>query len=261
MKIKIIIGIGLMSVLSMASCKKGPKVIEASEDKQAESLGTGIFSDEGNNSPTQLNSGTINGDVHSVVVEEILPTSKYVYLYVKEGNDKFWIATIKKDVQVGKAYFYKGGLLKTNFESKEHNRVFDKIYLVSNIVESDHGGSMSNPVSSAPNNSNEVRIASSEIVEVKGSIKIAELVNNAGIYEGKVVQISGKCVKLNPNIMGRNWIHLQDGSKDDFDLVITSEIPIPEGTQITMEGKVVLNKDFGAGYRYDIILEEGKIVK
>ena len=94
-----------------------------------------------------------------------------------------------------------------------------------------------------------------------GSIKIAELVENPGNYEGKTVQISGKCVKVNSNIMGKNWIHIQDGSKDDFDMIITTDGVVAMDQEITMTGIVALDKDFGAGYKYDIILEEGKMVQ
>ena len=67
---------------------------------------------------------------------------------------------------------------------------------------------------------------------------------------------TGKCVKVNPMIMGRNWIHLQDGSGDNLDLTITTTENIPVGHVITLEGTIALNKDFGAGYKYDIIMEE-----
>ena len=68
-------------------------------------------------------------------------------------------------------------------------------------------------------------------------------------------------MKVNPNIMNRNWIHIKDGTKDDFDLVITSDKFVPEGSVVTMKAVVTLNKDFGAGYKYDLILENGTIVK
>ena len=93
-----------------------------------------------------------------------------------------------------------------------------------------------------------------------GSMKIADLVKDPKKYEGQTIQISGVCTKINPNIMNLNWIHVKDGSKDDYDLVITSDTFIPEGKSFTMKAKVVLNKDFGAGYVYDLILEEGVLV-
>ncbi len=61
--------------------------------------------------------------------------------------------------------------------------------------------------------------------------------------------------------MSRNWIHLQDGSKDDFDMVITTNTFVPEGKQITIRAVVSLNRDFGAGYKYDLILENGTLVQ
>jgi hypothetical protein len=60
--------------------------------------------------------------------------------------------------------------------------------------------------------------------------------------------------------MGKNWLHLKDGSQDDYDLVVTSDMMVPEGHVVTVSGVVALDKDFGAGYRYDIIVEDGKII-
>ena len=163
-------------------------------------------------------------------------------------------------------FFYRGGLLKTNFESKEFNKVFDTIYLISNLVtqeHSKHAGAL--PVSvkkgELVTQKEDIPTHTDKIVEHKGTLQIAELVNDPKKYEGHTIQLSGTCVKVNPNIMERNWIHLQDGSKDDFDLVITTNTYVLEGSAITIRGTVVLNKDFGAGYKYDLILEEGTLVQ
>ncbi len=247
------------------SCKKGPKVI--SSDNNTTEKSTGVFSDEPSTQTSPNTNQSFTDDLHKVVVNEVLPTKRYVYLNVNEGEKQFWIATRKQDVSKGKTYFYKGGLLKTNFESKEYNKVFETVYLVSNLVEENHSNN-----SGVLNNSNSKPIQATsekvvipthteEIIEHKGSIKIAELVKNPKKYEGKTIQISGKCVKINPGIMNRNWIHLKDGSKDEFDLVVTSDIFIQEGSIITVKALVSLNKDFGAGYKYDLILENGIIVK
>lgn len=244
---------GSMILLAM-SCNK-PKVISAKEGASTEESAA-IFSDGGNETHVHDRPElTAEEDMHSVLILEALPTVRYVYLRVKEGQDEFWIATNKLEVSVGKTYFYRGGLLKTNFESKEHKRVFDRMYLVSTIVEADHGNA-STPVMSEPSKTS----IAGEIIDSKGSVKIADIVANPKKYDGKTIQVSGTCVKVNPNIMGRDWVHLKDGSKDDFDMVITCQVAIPEGHNVTMTGKVVLNKDFGAGYQYDILLEEGELV-
>jgi hypothetical protein len=82
---------------------------------------------------------------------------------------------------------------------------------------------------------------------------------------GKIIQVRGKVVKYNPGIMGKNWIHIQDGSGDPMhnthDLVATSTEEAVVGEIVTVQGKLAADKDFGAGYTYTAIIEEAKIKK
>ncbi len=264
--------ITLIALIIFVACNNGPKVITAKPNIGEVESSSGIFSEE-NTIETNLNTntGSLTDDLHTVVISEILTTQKYVYLKVKGNGKLFWIATGKQDVKLGETYFYRNPLLKTNFESKEYKRVFDTIYLVRSIVAKNHGNNAGNLEADfsevIENNTNATQekvtipTHTEKIVQHKGSIKIAEIVANPSSYEGKTVQISGKCVKVNPNIMNRNWIHLQDGSKNDFDLVVTSNTFIPEGKIVTIKAQVSLNRDFGSGYRYDLILENGIIVE
>lgn len=251
-----LIGVCTALLIIITRCTNNPKVITANTEQASTEENSGVFAEEPIKLIPDQAQGTLAKDIHTVIVEEVLPTTKYVYLRVREGEEEFWIATIKTEVKVGGTYFYQGGLLKTNFESKEHKRVFDRMYLVSSIVASDHSAHVTADQSQKPSTS-----FSKKNIDVKGSVKIAELVANPKKYEGKTIQISGQCAKINPNIMGRNWVHLQDGSKDDYDLVITCDVQIPVGHTVTLTGKVVLNKDFGSGYKYDILLEEGQVVQ
>ena len=243
--------VSILILITFISCDQGGTVSSFSEEGQ-----TPAVSPSKDSNPNQL---------HTVVVDEVLPAKKYVYIHVTEGAEQFWVATAKKEIGVGDTYFFRGGLLKTNFESKEYNRMFKKIYLVSQFVPANHGGNsgalsgnkIKLPEDSSPDKEDAKTVKK---IEKAGSMKIAELVEDPQKYEGQTVQLSGECVKINPKIMGRNWIHLKDGSKDDFDLVITSDIFVPEGTVITIKAKVTLNKDFGAGYQYDLILEDGILV-
>jgi hypothetical protein len=173
---------------------------------------------------------------------------------VSEGTEEFWIATLKREIEIGKFYYYHGGLLKTNFESKEYNRIFEKLYLVSTLVEADHAAA--SPLHSSPQPS----AAATENSKADAEVTIASLVANPTKFVGQRVQITGTCVKINPNIMGRNWVHLRDGTQDDFDLVITCNVMIPEGQKVTVVGTVALDRDFGAGYTYEILLEGGEVV-
>lgn len=248
----------LVPVLILA-CNNKPKQIQAMDHNSelSNENTTGIFGHGDMTKTTEQ--AEAKSDVHLVTVEEVLPTEKYVYLNVTEEDERYWIAAPKQEVKEGEVYFYRGGLLKTNFESKEYNRIFDKVYLVSNIVPASHG-------SNAENNSTAVTADKSSEAKPKdysreGSTKISELVNNPDKFDGKSIQLTGECTKINTNIMGKNWIHLKDGSQDDYDLVITSELAVPVGHVVTLSGTVVLNKDFGAGYQYEILVENGELVK
>jgi hypothetical protein len=248
-----------MLALFTTSCKKGPKIIatpDTSMSTNASMQGpTGIFSEKVS-VPTTASLETPSAEIHSVTVLEVLQTERYVYLQVEEEGERFWVATGKREVEKGGKYHYKGGLLKT----KEYNRTFDKIYLVSNIVAENHSH---NHETGTPQTIETHSVESKPLprkIDQTGSIKIASIISDPSKYEGKSVQVSGECVKINPNIMGRNWIHLKDGSNDDYDFVVTSNMIVPEGHVVTLIGTVALNKDFGAGYRYDIIVENGEII-
>ena len=195
--------------------------------------------------------------LHTVIVNEIIPASNYTYLKVSEKEKQFWIAANKVDAKIGETYYYVGGDLKTNFKSNSLDRVFDELYLVGNLVSSNHGNLPEVNTSSSSNSDN----IETETVHSKGSVKISDLVKNAQQYEGQKVQIDGVCTKINLGIMNRNWIHLKDGSMDDYDLVVTSNEDVPVGSKVTIQADVVLNKDFGAGYKYELILENGVLVK
>ena len=255
-----------LAFTGIIACKQGPKVIEPVDQSESEK-GSRIFSPDPSTLVSPDTGGGFTEGLHQVTVSEILPADRYVYLKVTENGGEFWIATRKGDVKKGERFFYKGGLLKTNFESKEYNRVFDTIYLVSNLVPEDHSkhAMQDKSVSAVPaktgDTKEDIPTHTDEVITHKGTVSIAELVKNPRAYEGHTVQISGTCVKINPNIMDRNWIHLQDGTMDSYDLVITSANFVPEGSKVTMKGVVGLDRDFGAGYTYDIILENGTLIQ
>ena len=91
---------------------------------------------------------------------------------------------------------------------------------------------------------------------------IEKLFANKKAYSGKVIKVKGQVTKYNPGIMGKNWIHIQDGTEfeEEFDLTITTDIEVTVGETITLEGEITLDKDFGFGYFYNVLMEDGKPV-
>ena len=234
--------------LSFLSCDSKPKVIEPETSGAAK---TPIFQDAPGAAPAAPASDMSEAE-HKVVIQESLNTERYTYLRVKENEEEFWIAITKRKVKQGGTAYFKGGLMKKNFLSKEFNRTFETLYLVGDFhEEGEQAGAAGIPAESAslepPKN----------LQRAQGAIKISELVANIQKYNGKTVMVTGKCVKVNPMIMGRNWVHLQDGSGKNLDLLVTTTEKVELGAIVTMEGTVTTNKDFGAGYRYDYLLESG----
>ncbi|TAK42832.1 MAG: hypothetical protein EPO28_06760 [Saprospiraceae bacterium] len=233
--------------LYVMACDSQPKVVQSQS------------ASDGGNAPSALQdmagAQTASTEEHKVVAKEALNTEKYTYINATQDGEDVWIAIPRSEIEIGATYIYRGGLMKKNFQSKEFNRVFETVYLVSDIRKENVGGSA---VDEAMGKLQGGTLKDEGPINVKpapGAITIAELVKNPAKYDGKVIKVTGKVVKLNPMIMNRNWIHIQDGSTDKHDLTITTTENVSLGQVVTFEGAIALNRDFGAGYRYDIIME------
>ena len=93
---------------------------------------------------------------------------------------------------------------------------------------------------------------------IEGGIRIGELFENKQLYAGKKIKIKGEVTKFSMAIMGKNWVHFQDGTSYEgvYDLMITTQENVQVGDVVVFEGVISLDKDFGAGYFYAIILED-----
>ena len=91
----------LIIIVLLSACNSGPKVISASEEDANSEKSTGIFSDNPVILPNASGNQPLGDELHTVTVIEVLPTSKYNYINVTEGDEQFWIAARKQDVIVG----------------------------------------------------------------------------------------------------------------------------------------------------------------
>jgi hypothetical protein len=198
---------------------------------------------------------------HEVEVKEIIQATNYTYILVKENNEEVWIA-IEQDenLQIGEKLYFADAMLMENFESKELGRTFDKIYFVNKISK--------NPIDKQAEwfkSNHNAQSTSGRKVEVEVSpldgFSIEKLYAEKANYAGKSVKIKGVVVRFNEKIMDSNWVHLQDGTgtaeANDFDLTITTQDVVVIGDTVVFEGTINLDKDFGAGYFYPVIMENG----
>lgn len=247
----------LAVLIFIFSCDSKPKVIEANENTTAE-----------NSQMMDMSSmhGMVNDDVDpnqgkylEVVAEEVMQAERYTYIKVKEGNKSYWIATGKREAKPGTVYYYQGGLLKTNFESQEFNRTFDTLYLVSSIITSNE-----HPAANMISEQKPEPKINQNPIKIKDAISLKELKSNKEKYEGKTVTVSGECTKVNNSIMGKNWVHIKDGTEIDgkpVDLTISTDAVVQLGEVTGFKGVISLNKDLGYGYVYEVLMEEGQKVK
>ena len=190
----------------------------------------------------------------------------YVYLQQKKGK-KIWVAFPKAKVSVGKTVsLVPGGEFK-NFKSKTLNRTFDRIIFSLGPVPKK--GENGKPQQMAMPGSKEAMVPPENIKIDKASgansYTVAELFAQKAKLNGKKVVVKGKVVKVSQWIMQRNWIHLQDGTgsaeKKNHDLVVTMTALPADGQTITVTGTLQKDKDFGMGYKYEVLIDSAEIVK
>jgi hypothetical protein len=203
----------------------------------------------------------LNG-THKVVVKDVLQSTNYTYLLVTENNTENWLAVPKMNADKGETYYYDNGMLMENFMSKDLKRTFEKIYFLDEIRTTLEKKNGSINTTDVPRDMKpKIDKKDMQLSKVDGGISIKDLFSEKSKYDGKTVKVKGVVSKVNPEIMGKNWIHIQDGTdfEGQFDLTVTSKFVPNVGDTIIVEGIIALNKDFGAGYIYDVILEDAQI--
>ena len=195
-------------------------------------------------------------------VNEVIQTSKYTYLKVKENFSERWVAVAKQEIKTGDVFYYDKALQMNNFQSKELDRTFDVIYFVNQISKTPLSES---PTGSIPAHTGKIdsEKAKVNINKADGEITVAQIFENRDKFASEEFEIRGVVVKVNKQVMGKNWIHIQDGTNHEgsFDLTVTSQELAETGDEVTFKGKLTLNKNFGSGYFYDVIMEEAVLVK
>ncbi len=199
---------------------------------------------------------------NKVKVEEVIHTSAYTYLLVdKDGFDR-WIAVSRMDANVGDILYYNNGLEMVDFKSKELNRTFSNLLLVQVISDGKSEAPKRQPLQVIQNNkqasSSASASASTSVGTVSlGVVTLAELFTNKNKYNGKKISVTGKVVRSSSElIMGRYWVHIVD-SDNNNDLTITTNDKVNIDDNVKFDGVITLNKDFGAGYKYAVIMQEG----
>lgn len=197
-----------------------------------------------------------------IEVVEVLQANAYTYLKVQENFSERWVAVKKADIQKGEVYYYDEALQMNNFKSKDLDRTFDIVYFINEISKEPFAdkkvdmGAMHRGVMKT--NKSNVQLEKSD-----SELSIASVFKDKKLYSSKEFEIKAQVVKVTPQVMGKNWIHIQDGSdfEGSFDLTVTTMAEgIQKGDVVVFKGTLSLDKDFGYGYSYAVLMEDAKLL-
>jgi hypothetical protein len=201
-------------------------------------------------------------------VIETINSAGYTYVNVDTGQDKIWAAAPETPVKKGDTVTIPPGMLMRNHHSKTLNRTFDAVYFVSAISVAGAKPTEGKPASDGADMVHGRNIAAapsdinfSGIVKPEGGKTVNEIYLQRDSLSGKEVILRAKVVKFSPQIMGKNWLHVQDGSgeKGANDLTVTTAAAAKVGDTVLVKGALSTNKDFGLGYKYDLIIEDARV--
>ena len=193
-------------------------------------------------------------------VIDIKNVDSYTYLQLKTAEGKVWAAVPTAAVKKGAQVTVSKPVLMQNFESRTLKTKFDKIWF----------GYLADPakpqaalnVATAATGSAPVSVAKASGADAK---TVAELVKGRLALKDKPVQLRGQVMKVSLGIMGKNWLHLQDGSGNaadgSHDIVVTSKDSAAVGDVVTAQGLVRTDVNLGSGYVYAVLIEDAALRK
>ena len=193
---------------------------------------------------------------------EVLETKdvdSYTYLRLKTSEGETWAAVPKAEFKKGAKVTLENTMTMTQFESKSLKKTFASI-IFGNVVGAGPAGAGARPMASAEPAGAPIKVSKASGANAH---TVAEVVAQAVRLKDQSVRVHAKVVKYSEGIMGKNWIHLRDGSGSatdgSNDILATSTAQTRLGDVLTVIGVVRLNKDFGSGYSYKVIIEDATL--
>lgn len=202
-------------------------------------------------------------------VLEVKDVESYTYLRLQTKDGETWAAVARVPVKTGAEVTIDNPMVMNNFESKTLKKKFDRIVFGSIAgVGTAPAAAAALPMNAAhgaagkPLDAGDVKVAKAAGADAR---TVAEIVTRRLDLKDKPVLVRGKVVKFNAGIMGKNWLHLRDGSGSatdgSDDILVTTQDEAKVGDVVLVRGTVRIDRDLGAGYSYKVLLEEGRFQK
>jgi len=191
----------------------------------------------------------------------------YTYMLLEfEGKDS-WVAVPRMKIAAGEEVMLFPGDTMKNFHSNSLDKTFETIIFsrgpVSGQAMQVHTDrkAMGKPHTGRPQlTKKKIHIKSAQ---GKDAITVETAYKKAKELDGKQVVLKAQVVKVSKNILGKNWLHVQDGTgsqtNKDFDLTVTTLSAPAPGADVLIKGTLHTNRDIGAGYFYSVIIEDANV--
>ncbi len=208
---------------------------------------------------------------HSGIVLSVETKGAYMYIKLKEDNKEVWLAALPINVAEGDKVEYAGGDVMEDFHSKSMNKTFDSIRFVTFIRVANKDSSVKKQAvpddkyhKNIPKKQETVSIPKSgEIPKAENGKTVKEIFSEREQLKGKEVIVRARVIKVNKNILNKNWITLHDGTglPPDDKLIATTTDNVNTGDIVTVKGIVKTDMKIGAGYNYKVLIEGAKLIK
>jgi len=193
-----------------------------------------------------------------------MDAGRYTYIEFDTGDEKVWAAVPLQEVKVGSTVHLRGEMPMRDFNSPTLGRRFDLIYFTASVAVTSGEAADSMGVTSKcpPGTQDPAGIDFSGIPRAEPGKTVGELFEQREQLAGQQVAVRGKVVKCLSGIMGKNWMRVRDGTAGPGgadELTVTSQEAVGVGSTLVVRGTVVVDKDYGHGYAYDLLLEDATI--
>ncbi len=207
-------------------------------------------------------------------VLETTNSGGYAFVRVQGPQKTLWAASTPGNVQVGDNVSLPKGEVMQHFRSASLNRTFDEILFVDHIDNLSQRSGAQSPAAAGGNpalppghpqvpGKAALTGPDVQVAQPAGCKTVAEVFAQRQQLAGQPLTIKGRVVKFTTGIMGRNWMHLRDGTgtAGNNDLTVTTTDLSAVGEIVTMRGTLVIDQDFGGGYQYSALLEKASVQK
>ncbi len=213
-------------------------------------------------------------------VMEAIDAGRYAFVQIDTGEKKLWVAVPDFDGKPGDQVLVPPGVPVADFHSKKLNRDFEMIYFVSAIhlegeipakqsppSPSKDGVGIHAPVQNQMPHPPMDELTHKPVVEIgkiekaEGGQTVSEIIMDRKNLAGKSIRVRARVVKYTPNIMGKNWLHVRDGSgiEGENDLIVTTAAVVKVGDVVLVRGKVTVDLDLGLGLKYRVVIENADV--